>query len=151
MTETIDYEEIFHLSYWRATQHTMKGVAFVDAFYDNFLASSPEIASRFNHTNFDSLKRMLPLSIVHVAKFYPTRTPDVLLRVLAARHSQRDLNVRPELYDTWIDALLETVKAFDPKWDELTGEAWRRVLEPGVAYMKSRYAVSDSNPATDAS
>jgi hemoglobin-like flavoprotein len=151
MTETPDYEKVFHLSYWRATQHTMEGVTFVDAFYDNFLASSSAIAGRFNRANFDSLKRMLALSIVHVAKFYPTGQPDVLLRVLATRHSQRDLDVRPELYDDWMEALLSTVKAFDPKYDELPGEAWRRVLEPGVAFMKSRYTASDSNPAADAS
>lgn len=139
MTELANYEEIFHLSYWRATQHSIDGVAFVDAFYDNFLDSSPEVAQRFNRTNFDSLKRMLAISIVHVAKFYPTRKPDVLLGVLAARHSQRDLDVRPELYDNWLDALIKTVRTFDPKYDELTGKAWRTVLGPGIDFMKSRY------------
>ena len=135
----IDYEEIFHLSYWRATQRTIDDVPFLDAFYKNFLASSPEVAEKFSATNFESLMRMLSISIVHVAKFSRSRHPDALLKVLAARHSRSDLDIKPGLYDYWIAALIETVTAYDPQYDDAIGEAWRRVLAPGVEYMKSRY------------
>ena len=145
----IDYEEVFYLSYWRATQRTVDGVAFLDAFYDNFLATSPEIAKRFDPSRLDALKRMLAISIVHVAKYYPTQEPDTLLKVLAARHSRHDLDVRPELYEHWTAALLDTVKVFDSKFDDVTAEAWRRVLAPGVDYMKSRYDAPSEAPASD--
>ena len=138
----VDYEDIFHLSYWRATQRTIEGVPFLDAFYSNFLASSPEVAKKFSETNFDSLMRMLSISIVHVAKYSSARRPDALLKVLAERHSQKDLDIRPDLYGYWMEALIETVKTYDPQYEEVTGEAWRRVLGPGVDYMKSRYATS---------
>ena len=136
----IDYEDIFHLSYWRATQRTLEDVPFLDAFYSNFLATSPEVAEKFSATNFDALVRMLSISIVHVAKYSSARRPDALLKVLAERHSQKDLDIRPDLYDFWMEALIETVKTYDPQYEEVTGEAWRRVLGPGVDFMKSRYA-----------
>ena len=39
----IDYEEIFNLSYWRATQGIVDGVGFVDSFLTRLVASSEEI------------------------------------------------------------------------------------------------------------
>ncbi len=136
----VDYEDVFHLSYWRATQRTLEGVPFLNAFYSNFLATSPEVSEKFGETNFDALMRMLSISLVHVAKYSSARRPDALLKVLAERHSQKDLDIRPDLYDYWMEALIETVKTYDPHYEDVTGEAWRRVLGPGVDYMKSRYA-----------
>ena len=141
-----DYSEIFYLSYWRATQRTLDDVAFLDAFYKNFLASSPEVAHKFEHTSFDKLTRMLSISIVHIAKYYQTRQPDPLLKVLAARHSQHDLDIEPALYKHWVDALIGTVETYDPEFNNTTREAWRRVLEPGVEFMKSRYATPEETP-----
>ncbi len=42
----------------------------------------------------------------------------------------------------WMDALIDTVKAYDPQYENVTGDAWRRVLEPGVDYMKSKHAAT---------
>ena len=134
-----DYADVFYLSYWRATQRTIDGVGFLDAFYKNFLASSPEIAKRFEHTSFDALVRMLSISIVHVAKYYQMRQADPLLKVLADRHSRADLDIKPEWYDHWVAALIQTVEVYDPEFDDTKRESWRRVLTPGVEYMRSRY------------
>ena len=144
VSETVDdmtdYADIFYLSCWRATQRTLDGVAFLDAFYKNFLASSPEVAHKFKNTSFDRLTRMLSISIVQVAKYYQTHRPDPLLKVFAAKHGRRDLDIKPELYEHWVDALIRTVETYDPEFDDTTRESWRRVLEPGVEYMRSRYA-----------
>lgn len=144
----IDNEDVFYLSYWRATQRTVNDVPFLDAFFNRFLASSPEVARRFNATNVDALKRMLSISIVHVAKYYSTGKPDALLKVLAARHSRGDLDISPDLYQHWLTALVDTVTVFDPRYEEQIGDAWRRVLEPGIAYMASRYDVPEA-PTSD--
>ena len=148
----IDHGEVFYLSYWRATQRTVDGVAFVDAFYKNLLASSPEVAVKFKTANLDTLIRMLSMSIVHVAKYYQTRQPDALLKILAARHSQNDLDIKPELYEYWMTALIETLETYDPQFDDAKRESWRRVLEPGLEYMKSRYAaVPEPSPTKEGS
>lgn len=145
----IDYIEIFYRSYWRATQRTVDDIAFLNAFYKNFLAWSPEVAHKFEHTSFDKLTRMLSISMVHVAKYYQTRQPDLLLRVIAARHSKHDLDIEPNLYEHWVNALISTVETYDPEFNDTTREAWRRVLEPGVEYMKKRFTEPEVEPGTD--
>ena len=77
------------------------------------MASSPKVARESKATDFDSLIRMLSISIVHVAKYYRTRQQDALLKVLAARHRHRDLDITPDLYKYWMNALIETVKTYD--------------------------------------
>jgi hemoglobin-like flavoprotein len=61
------------------------------------------------------------------------------LEQLAQRHSRAELDIKPELYDLWLDRLLQTVREVDPKFDAPIEAAWRRVLQPGIDFMKSRY------------
>jgi hypothetical protein len=46
--------------------------------------------------------------------------------------------VSPGMFDVWMQALLHTVEALDPKFDELTELAWCWALAPGITYMKLR-------------
>ena len=92
---------------------------------------------------------MLSISMVHIAKYYQTGEPDPLLKVLATRHSKADLDIKPELYEHWVNALIGTVETYDPEFNDTKREAWRRVLEPGVEYMKSRYATPEPPEETD--
>ena len=63
----------------------------------------------------------------------------VHLERLAKLHSRAELDIKPELYDLWLDRLVQAVKEFDPMFDAETGAAWRRMLAPGIEFMKSRY------------
>ena len=38
------------------------------------------------------------------------------------------MDIKPELYDLWLDRLLQAVAEFDPLFDMETETAWRRVL-----------------------
>ena len=111
----------------------MDGVPFIDAFYDRFLASSDEIAVLFVNTDFNTQKNMLLMSLVHVASFDPIHGPDAIMKRLAIRH--RDLHVLSHLYRLWLESLLDTVKAYDPEYDQDVREAWRRILTSGIAFM----------------
>ena len=53
--------------------------------------------------------------------------------------SRAELDIKPELYDLWLDRLVQAVREFDPKFDPEIETAWRRVLRPGIEFMKSRY------------
>ena len=63
----------------------------------------------------------------------------VHLERLAQLHSRAGLDIKPELYDLWLDKLVQTVSECDPLFDTETGTAWRRMLQPGIEFMKSRY------------
>ena len=135
----IDHEEIFNLSYWRVIQGQVDGVPFIDGFYDRFLACSPEIANKFANTDFDKQKRMLLLSMIHVASYFASGESGQVLEDLARKHSQKELDIEPHLYDYWLESLLSTVENYDPEFNEDVRESWRTVLTPGMEYMKSQY------------
>jgi hemoglobin-like flavoprotein len=61
------------------------------------------------------------------------------LESLARRHGRAELDIKPELYDLWLDRLVQAVSEADPKFDAAIEVAWRRVLQPGIDFMKSRY------------
>ena len=61
------------------------------------------------------------------------------LERLAQLHSRAELDIKPELYDLWLDRLLQAVREFDPLFDDDIDAAWRRLLQPGIDFLKARY------------
>ena len=115
--------------------------AFLDLFYDTFLASSPKVKEKFAHTDFDRQKRMLERSfhLILWASEDPEKGPERYLDHMAERHSVRDLDVGSDLYDFWLDSLLKSVESCDPEFDPQVGWAWERMMEIGIDYMVRRY------------
>jgi hypothetical protein len=64
---------------------------------------------------------------------------DDYLQRLAERHSKRGADIPPRLYGVWLDCLIETVRRFDPKFNENVAVAWRSVLSKGIEFMTARY------------
>ena len=54
-------------------------------------------------------------------------------------HARAKLNIRPELYDLWLDSLCETAKAMDAKWTPELERSWRECMAPGIALITSLY------------
>jgi hemoglobin-like flavoprotein len=63
----------------------------------------------------------------------------VHLERLAKLHCRAELDIKPELYDLWLDRLVQAVKEFDPMFNPEIETAWRHVLQSGIEFMKSRY------------
>lgn len=114
--------------------------AFVERFYQIFLASSPKVKEKFAQTDFVRQKAALRASLdaMLLAAKDPAG-PQQYLRELAERHSSRQLNVGAELYDLWLDSLLAAVKEFDPVNGPEVQQAWEKVMMLGVSYLLSRY------------
>jgi len=58
---------------------------------------------------------------------------------IAESHSANGYNISPELYDYWLDSLMEVVLAFDRDFDEEVDLAWRMIMAPGISFMKYYY------------
>jgi len=112
---------------------------FLRRFYTLFLASSDTVAKKFKRTDLRKQARLLKTSLYIMMLASGESERIVHLQRLAKLHSRAELDIRPELYDLWLDQLVQAVKEFDPMFDAETETAWRRVLQPGIEFMKSRY------------
>jgi hemoglobin-like flavoprotein len=114
---------------------------FLERFYNRFLASSPKVREKFAHTDFVRQRRVLRASfyLIVLAAEDEDEGPQRYLDQLARRHSIKDLDIGSELYDLWLDALLETVRESDPEFGPQVEDAWERMMAVGIRYLCSRY------------
>jgi hemoglobin-like flavoprotein len=114
---------------------------FLDLFYEKFLASSPKVKEKFANTDMIRQKRALrtSLHLMLMAAGDGEEGPKKHLADMAERHSSRDLKIGAELYDLWLDCLLDTVKESDPEYDDKVREAWDEVMSVGIGFMLSHF------------
>ena len=106
---------------------------FFERFYGHFL-NDPSIQALFNNTDMQSQVKMLKNSMFQLITFHLTHRPLPALKRLASLH--RNLDIPAEMFDVWLDALIQTVREFDGRCDLATEYAWRWALAPGITYMK---------------
>jgi hemoglobin-like flavoprotein len=111
---------------------------FFDDFYASFLDSSPAIREKFVRTDMTAQKQLLRAGILNLVLF-ARGMPDTKLRALGKSHSRAHLDIRPELYDLWIEALLKTIGQHDGELEKQDLQAWRTVLNKGIDVIKAAY------------
>jgi hemoglobin-like flavoprotein len=114
---------------------------FLDRFYEKFLASSPKVREKFAKTDFVHQKRALKASLhtILLAAEDPEKGPARYLGAIAEQHGAQDLDIGAELYDLWLDSLLETVEESDPEYSPTVRKAWEEVTMVGIHYLCVRY------------
>lgn len=125
----------------RSLERCTSRPGFFDRFYEKFLASSPKVREKFTNTDFVHQKRALKASLqmILLAAEDPEKGPARYLSEIAEQHSARGLDIGAELYDLWLDSLLETVKECDPEHDPEVSKAWEDVMMVGIHYLTVRY------------
>jgi len=111
-------------------------------FYGLFMDSSDEVRQKFAHTDIKRQTRVLAESfwVMSVAVQGPRTSPAWAdLPRLAARHGRNDLDIRPALYDTWLNCLVEAVRKHDTEFSPEIEDAWRDTLAVAIEYMRSKY------------
>jgi hemoglobin-like flavoprotein len=129
--------EIFNDSLARC----LRGDQFFQRFYELFLASSPEVRDKFRNTDFGKQRRMLQTSFYVLVEYIALGWPEcqAYLERIAAAHSKQGRDIRPELYDLWLDCLLHAVQDRDEQYSTEVEAAWRYMMGAGIAFLKSRY------------
>ncbi|MNF32174.1 hypothetical protein SAMN05216229_101319 [Geopseudomonas sagittaria] len=112
--------------------------SFFDTFYQHFLASSPAIRDKFTKTDMSSQKHLLRAGILNLV-LYARGMSDTKLRALGQSHSREGFDIRPELYDLWLDSLMLAVREHDSAATSEDLSAWREVLNKGINVIKSFY------------
>jgi hemoglobin-like flavoprotein len=119
----------------------VKNPAFLDRFYELFVASSEEIRKKFEKTDFARQKRVLQdsLFLMLVSAGTSGGPAHAELSKLAERHSRGQLGIKPEWYDIWLRCLLQAVEEHDPQYRPELSAAWRNSLQRGIAFLSDRY------------
>ncbi len=79
---------------------------------------------------------MLRRSMFDMVALYETRSENWYLLEIAESHSKRDYDIKPALFDLWLEALIETVQEMDPEFCDDVELAWRVAMTPGITLMK---------------
>lgn len=113
---------------------------FVDRFYDRFLASSSEVRAKFAATDFGRQRLMLLRSLELIAAAADGDPAGVEeLRARAETHARGRLDIRPPLYELWLESAVASAAEADPDWSPDVETAWRSVLGAAIRHMSSRY------------
>jgi hypothetical protein len=134
----VDHVEVFLASFKRCLTRP----DFLLNFYGIFMASSDEVREKFKNTDFKRQTRVLAESLWAMAVVAQGEQGSPAwgdLPRLAERHSRRDLDIRPGLYDGWLESLLEAARRHDPVFSPEIEDAWRKTLAVGIEHMRSRY------------
>ncbi len=113
---------------------------FLNRFYNKFVIANPAVRKKFAHTDMEDQKMMLHASLYMIGlATQGNRAASMYLDNIAKRHSKADLDIPAELYDLWLETLLQTVSETDDSFDEQTEAAWREVMQYGIDFMESHY------------
>jgi hemoglobin-like flavoprotein len=113
---------------------------FMDRFYELFLASSADVKSKFKNTDFYKQKIALKSSFYMMLLTVQGNEPaQKYLEEIANLHSRKRLDIKPEMYDVWLECLIKTVEEFDPRFDERIRRVWRSLMNQGIKFMQSKY------------
>lgn len=134
------YEEKFDESYQRVKRKKQQGVDFFEAFYQRFLDSAPQVREKFKDTDMDRQQKMLKKSFYSLVAFYASGSVDSVLEKIAEHHSAGGLDIAPPLYDLWMECLIDTVREYDPRFNDEVELAWRLMLSAGITFMKFKYS-----------
>jgi hemoglobin-like flavoprotein len=113
---------------------------FFDTFYAIFFAKSPEIPRKFAHTDMEKQKQVVMASLLSVLRL---RTGDPQARravcEIGRTHSRQGHDIRPELYELWLDSLCEALRRHDPLYTPELEAAWRAAMRDGIDSIASMY------------
>lgn len=130
-----NYDQIFNDSYERIMYRGDQGDAFFSHFYQSFSDSSPEVQRILAKVDLTRQKLMMQRSLYMAMDFSSSRIETETIKKYAKVHGDKGHAIPLHLYDIWLDTLVNTVRAFDPKCDLEVELAWRLVLMPLIQYM----------------
>lgn len=137
---TPEKNQLIQQSLGRCLLNKSPGKGFLDAFYDELLASDPRIKPMFARTDMAKQKELLKHGLTMLVMYSTgAAMAKTAIQQLAVKHDRAHLNIDTGLYRFWIESLLRCVKKYDPKYDETLGKAWNEVLNQGIMVMKQAY------------
>ncbi|MBL7645689.1 MAG: nitrate- and nitrite sensing domain-containing protein [Candidatus Hydrogenedentes bacterium] len=122
-------------SLMRAEEHKL-----YDKFYERFVTSDPRIGPYFLNTDFKKQKNLLKDGVGRALSFAAGDPGSVnFVENLSVTHNRGHMNILPELYPFWLNALVQTLADTDPKWSTRLETEWRESLQKTIQLMSRAY------------
>lgn len=116
------------------------GKNLIDRFYEEFLASSPEIAPHFANTDFEHQKLLLRQGINCMLMFTEgVYAGEFCLSEIQLSHNKKHHNIHPSLYNYWKESLLKVLAKEDPEFNEELFQLWNEAMDNGIKYISKGY------------
>jgi hypothetical protein len=82
---------------------------------------------------------MLRQSLSFLLNLFATKKIHDQLIDIARVHDREHADIPVDLYNLWLECLINTVREFDPQFDDEIELSWRMVCSQGIAFMVYRY------------
>lgn len=124
-------------SFARCCEH---GPVIFDTFYATLADHVPGVGAMFANTDMQRQNELIRAGIGTLIDYAcGDEAAEVELERLGILHSRSQLDVKPEMYPGWINALMEVVAEYDPQRTDTIEAGWREVIAPGIAVMIATY------------
>ena len=134
MTE--QYNDL-HQSFGRC----LKDREFIGSFYGRLLDANAAIPPKFEHTDFTRQRTLLRRGISMAISY--AEGAEVGARAverMAEIHSRKGhAPVEPKLHEHWVDCLVQTINATDPKASEQLEKRWRTAMRKTIQRFSEVY------------
>lgn len=134
----LEYVQAFRTSLKRC----LETPDFLRTFYELFMGYSEEIREKFRSTDFTRQTRVLADSLYAMAVVAQGESESPTwaeMERLGRLHSREHLDIRPELYEVWLDCLVKAARQYDSAFTPEIEEAWRQTLREGIQHLRAMY------------
>ncbi|MBX3167809.1 MAG: hypothetical protein KF760_10375 [Candidatus Eremiobacteraeota bacterium] len=110
--------------------------AYLDTFYEVFLAKSPEIRAGFQGVDMGVQKQRLAARLPRLLELATCEPTSAEVLEAARLHSARHHGRGAQQTDLWLEALCETFRRHDPDFDASLEEQLRRQMSKVLAWLQ---------------
>lgn len=112
----------------------------IDAFYDDLLASHPDIPKFFTKTDFVQQKLLLRQGINCMLMYAEgVFAGDFCLEEIKISHNRRHYNIDPKYYPYWKNSLIKVISQYDPEFNDELRTLWEEAVNHGIKFMTEGY------------
>jgi hemoglobin-like flavoprotein len=132
--------QLIQQSFGRCLLNQSLEKSFLDAFYEEFLASDPRIKPMFLKTDMEKQRNLLRQGLSMLIMYGTgSALAKSAVEQLASKHDRKHLAIDPGMYRLWMKSLLACIKRYDQKYDDSLNDIWTEVLNLGIDVMKEAY------------
>ena len=118
---------------------------FLNRFYEILIQQHSDVAEKFQDVDMARQEAALKNGI-NLAIMFAEDNPIGVNAIQRIRdsHCRDNLDIKPALYEVWLDSFIEALSEIDPHYGSVAEEEWREILQKTIAYIIDGYDCQSS-------